>query len=160
MLHAAAMLAGLFLLELIATQYSPSPYRFVIAVIVALMCVAAAARFGGVGRNAFSYAPQFLRLVLARSGAVVRGSLSVIRAATAADVTVKPALVRIKARSGDPFSAAAVADLISAVPGMIVVEADADGLLVHVMNEDAVDAADLGALEVSVLASLGVKVGT
>jgi multisubunit Na+/H+ antiporter MnhE subunit len=78
----------------------------------------------------------------------------VVRAAVAADVTVKPALVRIKTRSAEPFAAAAVADLISAVPGMVVVETDDDGLLVHVINEDKVDAADLGALEAGVLASL------
>jgi hypothetical protein len=30
---------------------------------------------------------------------------------------------------------------------MAVVETDADGLLVHVINEDAIDAADLGRLE-------------
>lgn len=154
MLHAAAMLVGLFLLELLATQHWSSSYEIVIAVVIAAACVGAAMRLGGVGRNPFSHAAPFLRLVLARSGAVARGSLTVVRAAVAADVTVKPALVRIKTRSAEPLATAAVADLISAVPGMVVVETDDDGLLVHVINEDAVDAADLGALEASVLASL------
>jgi multisubunit Na+/H+ antiporter MnhE subunit len=119
--------------------------------------VAVALRFGGVGRNPFGYAAQFVMLSLARIGAVVRGGLSVLRAALAADVTVKPALVRVRTRSSDPIARAAFADLMSAAPGMAVVDSDEDGVLVHVINEDAIDEADLGALESRVNAALGVR---
>jgi hypothetical protein len=45
--------------------------------------------------------------------------------------------------------------MISAVPGAVVVESDADGLLVHVIDEDAIAAEDLTRLETRVLAALG-----
>jgi hypothetical protein len=45
--------------------------------------------------------------------------------------------------------------MISAAPGTVVVESDADGFLVHVNHEDAVDAADLGRLETRVLSVIG-----
>lgn len=154
MLHAAAMLIGLFLLALCATQSWISPHELLLVGAFALVSVAVTMRLGGVGRNPFSYAFSFLTLAVARIGAVVRGTLSIMRASVAADVTLKPALVRVKTRGADAFASAAFADLISAVPGVVVVGADADGVLVHVMDEDAVDAADLGALEARVLASL------
>lgn len=146
MLHAAAMLIGACILWLLATQRWNSAEDFAIAACAASACVLVAARFGGVG-GAFARAPQLVVLALTRAGPVVRGALATLRGALAADVTLKPALVRVRTRASNPAERAAFANMISATPGMAVVDTDAEGLLVHVTNEDAIDAADLGRLE-------------
>jgi len=146
MLHAAAMLAGLAVLWMLATQRASSPQDWVFAVSASFVCVLVAMRFGGAS-SAFARAPRLLALSVARAGAVVRGSLATLRAALSADVTMKPALVRVRSRANRSAERASFANMISATPGMAVVETDADGMLVHVLNEDAIDPADLGRLE-------------
>ena len=139
------MLLGLCLIWLAATQRFNGLDAFAIAVGAALICTAAAARMGGVGRG-FAHAPRALYATLARAGAVVKGAVVTMRAALAADVSLRPALVRVRTR-GDDQDRAAFADLLSATPGAAVVETDADGLLVHVLDEDAIDPDELGRLE-------------
>ena len=146
MLHAAALLSGLLVLWILVTQRASSPQDWVISGVAVLACVAVALRFGGVSR-AFVRAPRLVALNVARAGAVARGTLATLRAAISADVTMKPALVRVRSRAQGVAERASFANMISATPGMAVVETDADGLLVHVINEDAIDAADLGRLE-------------
>jgi multisubunit Na+/H+ antiporter MnhE subunit len=146
MLHAAAMLCGLAVLWILVTQRATSPQDWAIALIASVVCVAVALRFGGASR-AYARAPRLLVLTAVRAGAVMRGALSTLRAALSADVTMKPTLVRVRSRTENGTEQASLANMISATPGMAVVETDADGLLVHVINEDAIDAADLGRLE-------------
>lgn len=146
MLHASAMLCGLVVLWMLAAGRVTSPQDWMIAGVVALACVVVAVRFGGATR-AFTRAPRLLALNVARAGAVVRGTLATLLAAVSADVTMKPALVRVRSRAQGVAERASFANMITATPGMAVVDADADGLLVHVINEDAIDAADLGRLE-------------
>ncbi len=146
MLHAAAMLIGLAVLWMLVTQPASSPQDWAMAAAVTIACAAVALRFGGVS-SAFARALRLWALSIARSGAVARGALATLRAAASADVTMKPALVRVRSRATLSAERASFANMISATPGMAVVETDADGLLVHVLNEDAIDAADLGRLE-------------
>lgn len=146
MLHAAAMLLGLATLWILVTQRASSPQDWAIAVGVSFACVVIGLRFGGAS-DAFARAPRLLVLSVARAGAVLRGTLATLRAAVSADVTMKPALVRVRSRAPRAAERAAFANLITATPGMAVVETDADGLLVHVIDEDAIDAVDLGRLE-------------
>jgi hypothetical protein len=40
--------------------------------------------------------------------------------------------------------------LVSAAPGAVVVETELDGVLVHVTNEDAIDAEDFSRIEAQV----------
>lgn len=145
MLHAAAMLLGLFVIWLAATGLSANVVDISIAAGAAFACVAVMLRMGGVGA-AFWRAPRALYVTAMRAPGVVGGALATLRAALAADVTLQPALVRIKTR-GAGVERAAFAHLLSATPGMAVVESDADGLLVHVTDEDDIDASDLGRLE-------------
>lgn len=154
MLHAAAMLTGLFLLGVLFAGRGFAPDLLIALGGIALACVVISARFGGIARAAFG-APQLGWLALTRTGAVLRGALTTVRAAIAADVTLNPALVRIRTRAADPFAKAALAELMSAAPGVVVVEADVDSALVHVNDEDGVDAADIGALEARVIGALG-----
>lgn len=151
MLHAAAMLTGISLLWLLVMQPGLSPQGLVGGICVGLACVALGARLGGV-TSAFARAPFLAIPALVRLGVVLQGAISTVRAAVAADIALKPALVRLKTRVKGMEATAALAAMISASPGMVAVETDAEGLLVHVIDEDAVDAADLGRLEDRVLA--------
>ncbi|MGE0741099.1 MAG: Na+/H+ antiporter subunit E [Hyphomonadaceae bacterium] len=154
MLHAAAMLTGLCAVWLIATQTWSSWQQIALAVASAAFCTLAAARLGGAS-PAFARAPAVMLLALSQIGAVVRGAASVVWAALSADVTLRPALVRIRSRSGRPAARAAFANMLSAAPGVAVVETDPDGFLAHVAYEDAVDPADLGRLEDGVRRATG-----
>lgn len=155
MLQVAALASGLLALWLLFTQRWHGPLDLGVALGVAVLCVVWAMRFGGASRSGFATAPRMAALSFARAGDVVRGALSTIRAAIAADVTLKPALVRVKTRAASDDARAALAGMISAAPGAIVVEADDDGLLAHVIDEDAIGPAHLGALEARVLLALG-----
>lgn len=158
MLHAAAMLTGLGILWLLFAQQWRGPEDLALAAGAALFCVVLSARLGGFGRGgAFTHALQLIVLAFTRAGAVIAGALSTIRSALAADVTLKPALVRVKMRDGSDFARAALADMIGAAPGGLVVEADAEGLLVHVLDEEAIDAENLGRLEARVVGALDGK---
>jgi len=153
MLHAAAMLIGIFVLALLVFSQRAFGEAAMIAGALAVACVVFAARFGGLGASAWS-APQATMLGVARMGAVVSGAVRTIRSAIAADVTLNPALVRVRSRAERGLARAVMADLVSAAPGAVVVETEADGVLVHVTDEDGVDAADLGALEARVVSAL------
>lgn len=151
MLHAAAMLTGLFSLWLLLVQRWSAPMDFALAVAAALACVALASRLGGLGRNGpFARAPQMLSLVLSRADAVTRGATATVRASIAADVTLRPALVRVKWRVSSDSARAAYAAMVNAAPGAVVVETDPDGMLVHVIDEDAIDAGEFNRLEARV----------
>ncbi|HYD73754.1 MAG TPA: Na+/H+ antiporter subunit E [Candidatus Binatia bacterium] len=157
MLHAAAMLAGLFALGLLLTQGWASRDQVLLAFGAALASAGAAMWLGGIRKNAFSTAPQFVVLIASRAVDAVRAALSTIRAALAADVTLKPTLVSVHAETTGTFAKAAAADLISAMPGSVVVETESDGMLVHVMNEDEMDAATFTALQRRTAALLGAR---
>lgn len=148
MLHAAAMAGALIVIWLAATQRASSPQDWAVAAGVALLCVMFAARFGGLS-DAFARTPRLAAVYLTRAGAVGNGVASTLRAAISADVVMNPTLVRIRsrARSADRASFAA---LITASPGTAVVSEDADGLLVHVIDEGAIDPIDLARIEQSV----------
>jgi multisubunit Na+/H+ antiporter MnhE subunit len=154
MLHAAAMLAGLFALALLMTQGWTSVTHAAAAFVIALATTAFALRFGGGARTPFSAAPQMLVLIASHAQRIARGAFAVVRAAAAADVTLKPALVRVRSAGADSFSRAAAVSLISAAPGSIVVEADAEGMLVHVIDEDAAESEAFTAIEAGAAALL------
>lgn len=154
MLHTAALFTALCALWLLATQQWHAPADIAVSVGAAFACTAFALRLGGAS-GAFARSPKSIILVIGRCGAVLAGAAATMRAALAADVTLSPALVRVKTRV-DPAARALFADLVSAVPGIVVVETDAEGLLAHVVNEDAVDSADLSRLELRVADAVGV----
>lgn len=146
MLRAAAMLCGLVILWMLASQQWSSPQAWLIAAGASAACVVVAARFGGVSES-FLRAPQGVFVALTRAGAVARGAMATIRKAASADVSLNPALVRVRTRMTRASDRAAFASLLTATPGMAVVETDADGFLMHVLDEDAIDADELGRLE-------------
>ncbi|MEQ1618803.1 MAG: Na+/H+ antiporter subunit E [Terricaulis sp.] len=141
MLHAAAMFVGL---SLVAALLAPGQVWMIFT--AAFVGVGVSVWLCGVSRMPWrlsAMAPQ----VLMRLGANLRGAASVARAALAADVALKPALVRLRTRQSDSNALAALAGMISASPGANVVATDDDGFLVHVLDEDEMDAERLGAIE-------------
>lgn len=158
MLHAAAMLLGIFALGLLVIGVGVSPETPAAAGGVAIVVTLLAAHFGGTRDNAFA-APQLGLLGVARARDAIGGAFSTLRAAGAADVTLKPALVRVKVRTDDARAQAALADQLSAAAGAVVIDVDADGLLVHVLDEDAIDGGEIGGLEARVLSALGQRRG-
>lgn len=159
MLHAAAMLIGIFALATLVLGGRDLAEVVAPAAAIAAVSVMFAVRFVGIGPTAFS-APQVVLLSLSCAGAVVRGTLATMRAAIAADVTLQPALVRVRTRAQAEFTRAILAHLMSAPPGLVVVESDADGMLAHVTEEDRVDAVAIGALEARVMSALEPKVAS
>ncbi|HWA00126.1 MAG TPA: Na+/H+ antiporter subunit E [Caulobacterales bacterium] len=158
MINAAAMLACLLGVWLLLTQRAATPEALGASVLVALGCVLISVRFGVVGgRGVFSAAPRLLMLAVSRAGAVIGGALAIVREALAADVRLQPALARVRTRSSSALAQAAFADLVSAAPGAVVVEADAESLLVHVLQEDAIDGLALSQLEERVITALDGK---
>lgn len=150
MLHAATSMAGLLLCWLIFTQAWNSPAEWTAAAASAVGVTIYAMRFGGAGA-AFTRAPHLVRLALTRSGAVLAGAFRVVRAAAAADVKLRPALMRIKTRARDATVRSALASALCAAPGAVVVDGDAESLLAHVLDEDEAEAAQLAKLEAAML---------
>ncbi|MGD9967008.1 MAG: Na+/H+ antiporter subunit E [Hyphomonadaceae bacterium] len=154
MLHAAAMLCVLIVLWMLGAQAWSSPQAWAVAAVVGMCCVLAASRLGGLS-SGFLRAPHLVLVVVRRLAAVLRGALSTMRRAISADVTLNPALVRVKTRATTAVERASFAHMLTATPGMAVVETDADGLLLHVMDEDKIDPSDLGRIEQSVASRRG-----
>lgn len=144
MLHAAAMLAIFFALWIAGVLPSAvSRESAIVGVLSALLCVAWAARFGGVGR-AFAHAPAMLMQAPRAMAAALASALTVTRAALGAGA-IKPGLYRIRAARGAQEQAL-LAEAVGAAPGRLVVETDDSGMLVHVLDERRVDDAALDAL--------------
>jgi len=148
MLHAAAMLCVLIVLWMLGAQAWSSPQAWAVAAVVGMCCVLAASRLGGLS-SGFLRAPHLVLVVVRRLAAVLRGALSTMRRAISADVTLNPALVRVKTR------ATTAIERLTATPGMAVVETDVDGVLLDVMDEDIIDPSDLGRIEQSVASRRG-----
>jgi multisubunit Na+/H+ antiporter MnhE subunit len=157
MLRAVAAFIGLFLIWLLLTGKLQTPAHLAWAAGAAALSLWVGVRLAGAVSPVFAGAAQFLLLGLARAGLALRACLSTLRAALAADVALAPALARLKTRSANNNVRAELANLISATPGAVVVDADAEGLLMHLINEDALETADYAGLEAHVASALGAR---
>lgn len=146
MLKFLAMFVGLFGLWLLVSQRWATPMDWLAAGAVSAFCAVLALRVGG-APAAFARAPRALLATLRRAGAVFAGGLATVRCAAAADVALEPGLVRVRARAQDRDARAAFADLVTATPGLAVVETDAEGLMTHALLESKADAGDLARIE-------------
>ncbi|MBI3439992.1 MAG: Na+/H+ antiporter subunit E [Proteobacteria bacterium] len=134
MLQAIALFCGVFSLWLLLEQRFTA-IALLAAVGVAALCVMLTARLSGLGRGTFTLMPKLAAMHMARAGVAIGDAIRTVGAAIAADVKLRPALVRVRTRAGDTLSSAALANLIAATPGAIVIASDAEGLLVHVNDE-------------------------
>jgi multisubunit Na+/H+ antiporter MnhE subunit len=155
MLQAAAMLVGLWAAWLLLSQAPLTLENLAVAAAAAALCAAVSVRFGGVRDLGAPLGVAWRRL--RRAPETFRAALSTARAAIAADISLRPALIRIKPRQGRVAVKAAFAEAISANPGWIAVESDADGLLAHVLDEEAVEPHQISALEDDVRAAYGLR---
>ncbi len=97
------------------------------------------ARLGWLGREA-AVLPRFLRHAgntPRRLRAKADGAFRVARAAISADVTLKPALIKLALAGDDPVARAEAAAAVSQAPGAACVTLSDDAMLVHVLDEDA-----------------------
>ena len=146
MVHAAATWIGLFLIGLLAMQGANAAAL----AIGAAVCAVASVYLFGVERAGVGSMISSIGAVARRVPNVLAGAARTLRAAAAADVTLRPALVQVKAHAEDDFSLGATVLAMSAAPGAVAVDVSDDSLLVHVIQEDDESAADLAAIEASV----------
>ena len=158
MLRAAAAFLGSLLIWLLLAQHVGSLADLAIAASAAACAVLIGAHFGGGASAGYARAPQLLMLGASRVTTVLAGVSSTARAALAGDIRLAPGLARLKTRGLDADARGDLATLISATPGNLVVEADAEGLLIHLIDEHEMDGGDLSGMEARVLQAHGVKV--
>src|SRR5262245_8449169 len=137
MFHAASMLAGLALVWLVL---SPSVAQLELAAgCAALVFVALISwRLGLAGRETAPYPglPRRAFMAIQRAPATVRESIRTVRAMFALP---QPALVQMRSRSASGAARASAVRALCANPGTLVVEAGADTVLLHVIDEQAFD---------------------
>jgi len=134
MLQAVALFSGTFVVWLLLEQRF-TPAALAAAVAAAVACVLLTARLPRLGRRTFTLMPKLAAVQLMRTGAAFADAIRTVRAAIAADVKLRPALVRVRTRGGDALSVATLANWIGATPGAVVISNDSEGLLVHVNDE-------------------------
>jgi multisubunit Na+/H+ antiporter MnhE subunit len=134
MLHAAAMLVGLFVLAFLLTAPELDPNSVAAAAILSLTATVFALRFAG-ATPAFAETVAAVGGTARGAGSILRGALATIRRAAAADVMLRPALMRMRASGAGVGAQARLGKKIGAAPGAIVVEIDEEGLLAHVLDE-------------------------
>jgi multisubunit Na+/H+ antiporter MnhE subunit len=79
--------------------------------------------------------PRLAAAQAMQTAGAVADALQIVRAAIAADVRLRPALVRVRTRTSETLGLATLANLIGASPGAVVIASDEEGLLVHVNQE-------------------------
>ncbi len=156
MLHAAAMLAGIFLIAVLASVSAALPAPIAVAGAIAAACVLWAARFGGIWRG-YSRLPAMLGVMGAQLAAACAGALRVVRLAAGARVRVRSSLLKLKPRFSSAPERTLYAAALSMSAGRIVVESDQEGVLAHLLNEPLADEAAFHGLEARVRRALGVK---
>jgi multisubunit Na+/H+ antiporter MnhE subunit len=147
MVHAAATWIGLFFVGLLATQGANAAAL----ALGAAVCALASVYLFGAERAQVRVMLSALGGVLGRTPAVLRGAAGTLRAAAAADVTLRPALVQVRTWAEDDFSLGALVCAMSAAPGAVAVDASDDNVLVHVIEEHDESAAELSAIEAGVV---------
>lgn len=134
MLQASALFLGSFALWL-GLQQRLDSLSLAAGALAALGCVAITARLPRLGRAFFTRMPRLAAVQVMGLGGALMQSIATLRAAIAADVKLKPALVRVRTRVRDASGVAALAQWIGAAPGAVAIATDEEGLLVHVNNE-------------------------
>lgn len=152
MIHAAATAAGLAALWFMLAPSRESLLVGALALAAALLLswrFASLDRENGLAPRVFAALP----LWFSRIGVHLGNGLRVMAAAFGGG-GLRPGLVRVRLSGGSDVARAAFASAASASPGMIVVEASADALLLHAADEERVDAHKLVWLEARAKAAM------
>jgi multisubunit Na+/H+ antiporter MnhE subunit len=139
MLRAIAMALGLSLFWLVLSQPQNSVWSWSAMGAAVLGCIVCAGRFGGI-TDTYLRAPRLIVAHARRSAGVLEGVLSIVRAASASVFPGAPTLLRLRVQARDPGRRASFASLLNATPGLLVVDADDSGLLLHAFDEEKADA--------------------
>lgn len=152
MLNAIATAAGLFGLwfALAPAQASATSGAVAAGAVVASMLIAA--RFGAFDKSA-RFSPTLLALLVRRMARSVRGAIGVV-GAVIAPTSQRSGLVRIRQSETSEATRAAFANFVGAAPGVTVLEVQADGLLVHALDEEGLDAGKLARTEAALIVAL------
>jgi len=134
MLQAIALFSGTFAVWLLLEQRFTMT-ALLVAAAASIACVVVTARLPRLGRRTFTQMPKLAAMQAMRAGAALADAIGTVRAAIAADVKLRPALVRVRTRGSDVLGVASLANLIGATPGAVVISSDDEGLLVHVNQE-------------------------
>ena len=134
MLEAIALFLWTFAVWL-SLQQQFTVFGLAIALAACVASVLVAARLPRLGRGTFTRMPRLAVEQAMRTGAAFADALAIVRSAIAADVRLRPALVRVRTRTSDAIGLATLANLIGASPGAVVIASDEEGLLVHVNQE-------------------------
>lgn len=160
MRQALATILCLSALWLVFTRLGTGVEDLAVALGVAALCAVLGARFSGLSKAGFGATLGVMVFAIRRAPDVLRGAFGVVARALAADVTLKPALVRVRIREGDEFGRVAFVEAAGAVPGAIVVDSDDDSMLVHVIDEDRPHEQAMGALQSGVAAAAGQRLAS
>ena len=134
MLEAIVLFLWTFAVWLLLQQQFTA-FGLATALAASIACLVVAARLPRLGRGTFSRMPRLAVEQAMRTGAAFADALAIVRGAIAADVRLKPALVRVRTRTSEALGLATLANLIGASPGAVVIASDEEGLLVHVNQE-------------------------
>jgi multisubunit Na+/H+ antiporter MnhE subunit len=134
MLQAIALFSGTFAVWLMLEQRFTMA-ALLVAAAASIVCVVMTARLPRLGRGTFTQMPRLAAVQAMRAGAALGDAIVTVRAAIAADVKLRPALVRVRTRGSDVLGVATLANWIGATPGAVVISSDDEGLLVHVNQE-------------------------
>lgn len=134
MFEAGALLLALFASWMLLTPHL-SVTNFEAGVLASLICVAIASRLPKTGKDLFVRIPQLAMARAATVAGTFQSAMTVARSAIAADVKLKPALVRVRTRLRTSSGVATFASIIGSAVGGVVIVVDDDGLLVHVNDE-------------------------
>ncbi|MBY0562852.1 MAG: Na+/H+ antiporter subunit E [Hyphomonadaceae bacterium] len=145
MLHAAATAVGLSAIWILWTGAWSSPLELGFALSAGALATAAGLCLGGASRF-FSGSPRIVLRSFARANAVMSGLRDTVAAVLGAGSRLRPALVRARV-IGAAHDRVLLSFLLSATPGLAVVDSDGESLLVHTNDEDAPDATALAGLE-------------
>src|SRR5258706_15743819 len=100
MLQAIALFSGTFAVWLLLEQRFTTA-ALLVGVAAAISCVVMTARLPKLGRRTFTQMPRLAAVQAMRTGAALADAIATVRAAIAADVQLKPALIRVRTRGGD-----------------------------------------------------------
>lgn len=156
MIHAIVLLAGLcaFWLALSANVSMPN---LLIGAAALLATLGFAWRAGALDREGAPYArlPHHAALAIAGAPRALREALRIGRCALAGWRALKPGLVRVRTQADAIVARTSFAHAIGASGAAIVVETNAEALLLHALDEERMEAAELAALERGAIAAAG-----
>lgn len=138
--HALGLTTALAALWWILSGHT-EPLILALGVLTILVAVAAAWRMRLLDREGVPIAAPHRRIpyLLWLGGQVANANVQVVKLALRPKLAITPALVRIPSTAASPLGLAVFANSITLTPGTVSVDAEADFILVHALDESLAD---------------------